>query len=194
MVFSSKENPDSDVRQIILVDSLKALVEKEGMDKSKLSICIPLDENDRLQIEDRGKIILSDEKEAGMWILPSIRAIFRGDRKPPTDSEMGRYPEEYVEFFYGIERSIVSLECEEFAPYDHEFIEVYSAMRRRPDGKSSGLLHDIVWQSAALALGLREWSEAEYSSVFRQLERSARHFQTDSVSRNYFDYVTGTFD
>lgn len=62
-------------------------------------------------------------------------------------------------------------------------------MRRRPDGKSLGPLHDVVWQSAALVLGLRPWSEAEYAAVFGQLARSARHFRMGPSSRNYFEYV-----
>ena len=32
---------------------------------------------------------------------------------------------------------------------DDKFVEAYSAMRRRPDGKSLGYIHDVVWQLAA---------------------------------------------
>jgi hypothetical protein len=73
---------------------------------------------------------------------------------------MAHYPPEYVMFFYGIEHNVL-LFCElTRPPIDAEFIEIYAQMRRRPDGKSLGPLHDVIWQSAAVALGLRPWSEA----------------------------------
>jgi len=47
----------------------------------------------------------------------------------------------------------------------------------------------VIWQSAALVLGLRPWSEAEYGAVFGQLARSARHFKLAAGSRHYFDHI-----
>ena len=78
-------------------------------------------------------------------------------------------------------------------PTDEEFIELYSAMRRRPDGKSLGPLHDVVWQAACLALGMTQVSEAEFSAVFGQLTRSVRHFRAGHTSRNYIGYLRSTF-
>ena len=65
-------------------------------------------------------------------------------------------------------------------------------MRRRPDSKSTGIIHDVAWQAAAFALGLREWSEAEYVAVFAQLTRSVRTFSIGKDSRNYIEYLNGT--
>ncbi len=193
MSAGKEDKVGANERVINLADSLKAIVDKEALDASTLNVCFRLDANDKLQpMADRKGIVLYDGKKFADWTLPSIRALFRGVRRPPPDSEMSHYPAEYVRFFYGVEKNIASFACKDFAPYDHEFIEVYSAMRRRPDGKSCGLLHDIVWQSTALVLGLREWSEAEYTAVFLQLERSARHFQVGSSSRNYLNYISGS--
>jgi hypothetical protein len=105
---------------------------------------------------------------------------------------MAHYPPEYVRFFYGIEHNVL-LFCElTRPPLDAEFMEIYAQMRRRPAGKSLGPLHDVIWQSAAVALGLRPWSEAEYTAVFGQLARSARHFHIGPSSRNYLEYLQQT--
>ena len=74
-------------------------------------------------------------------------------------------------------------------PRDDEFLEIYTQMRRRPDGKSLGPLHDVIWQSAALVLGQSPWSEEEYTAVFGQMARSARHFRLFPSSRNYFEHI-----
>ena len=74
-------------------------------------------------------------------------------------------------------------------PVNAEFLNLYSEMRRRPDGRSLGPLHDVIWQSAALVLGQRPWSEAEYTAVLGQLARSARHLKIGTTSRNYIEYV-----
>jgi hypothetical protein len=68
-------------------------------------------------------------------------------------------------------------------------LETYTQMRRRPNGKSLGPLHDVVWQSAALVLGLSVWSEAEYTAVFGQLARSTRHLRLFPSSRNYYENI-----
>ena len=103
---------------------------------------------------------------------------------------MSRYPSAYVPFFYRVEYNVFRF-CRTAGmnPTDNEFLEIYSEMRRRPDGKSLGPLHDTVWQSTALVLGLRPWSEAEYLSVFGQLVRSTRRFKMGASSRFYISYV-----
>lgn len=96
--------------------------------------------------------------------------------------------------FYGIEKC-VRLVCsvKKQLPSDEMFIELYSLMRRRPDHRSIGVLHDVVWEAAALQLGLRELSEVEYAAIFAQLARSARHFKIGKDSRNYIAYLSDRF-
>jgi hypothetical protein len=63
--------------------------------------------------------------------------------------------------------------------------EIYSWLRRRPDGKSLGFVHDYMWQAAALMLGLHVLSRKEFEAIMARLERSCRRFEMGSTSRNY---------
>ncbi len=63
--------------------------------------------------------------------------------------------------------------------------EVYSVLRRRPDGKSLGHLHDYMWQAAALLLASQPLSQAEFEAIMSRLERSCRTFRMGPTSTNY---------
>jgi hypothetical protein len=197
MFFNQKIKDDNDDFGSPLnpVPGLRELLEKDKLDPSRLSIAFPIGDDDKIISEDRTNIILVEMGKTRHieWRVDSLRALFRGTKNPPPDHEMAHYPDEYVSFFYGIEKYVHSA-CSIKTPYpfDEQFIEVYSLMRRRPDSKSTGLIHDVVWQGAALTLGLREWSEAEYVAVFAQLTRSVRTFSIGKDSRNYIEYLNGT--
>ena len=178
-----------DLDAIDPVESLKAAAAAHKVDPSNLRIAFSLEEIGSGTRIDRNAVIASDGTSYLVWHVDSLRTLFRGDRRPPPDSEMAHYPVEYVHFFYGVERSVLLFASATREPTDDEFVAVYSLMRRRPDGRSVGPLHDIVWQAAALTLGLRPWSEDEYTAVFGQLARSARHFRMGPTSRNYMDYL-----
>jgi len=67
---------------------------------------------------------------------------------------------------------------------------IYSALRRRPDGRNHlGPLHDFLWQAAALTLGLHRLSRSEFESVAGTLECSVRKCALRPVSRNYAGYL-----
>lgn len=162
------------------------------MDIRKIRLSIPVGKNGADVRIDRREIWASDGVGNLRWRVDSIRSLFRGDRLPPPECDLARYPPGYMMFFHGIESSVL-LFCSLISPpTDAEFIDLYSQLRRHPDGKSLGRLHDVMWQGAALALGLRPWSEAEYTAVFSQLARSARHFKTGASSRNYLAYLRQT--
>ncbi|MFA6568622.1 MAG: hypothetical protein WCS96_10445 [Victivallales bacterium] len=190
-----KKNEDDDFGRVLNpVPGLKELLEKDKVDPVELAIGFPVGDDGEIVFEDRSNIILHDRKNRHVdWRIDSLRALFRGTKSPPPDHEMAQYPEEYVGFFYGIEKYVHSA-CSIKSPYpfDEQFVEIYSMMRRRPDSKSTGMIHDVVWQAAALTLGLREWSEAEYVAVFAQLTRSVRTFSIGKDSRNYIEYLNGT--
>src|SRR5262249_30286817 len=57
-------------------------------------------------------------------------------------------------------------------------------MRRRPDGKSLGPLHDVIWQSAAVGLGVRPGSEAEYTAGIGPVSPPGRDFPNGPPPRN----------
>ena len=174
------------------VESLRLAAEEGGLYVPQLRLSIPLGAGGQALRIYRNEIWVSDGLRTVRWQVGALRPLYRGNRRPPADADMAHYPPEYVRFFYGIEHNVL-LFCElTRPPLDAEFIEIYAQMRRRPDGKSLGPLHDVIWQSAAVALGLRSWSEAEYTAVFGQLSRSARHFQIGPSSRNYLEYLQQT--
>ncbi len=191
MWFRKKNKPsmDNDLDAVIPVESLSAAAGEYGVDMPKLRLSIPFGESGEETSIDRHEVTASDGTANLFWRVDSLRPLFRGDRRPPPDNEMAHYPTEYVMFFYRIERNVLLFSSVTRDPTDAQFVDVYSQMRRRPDGRSTGPLHDVVWQAAALALGLRPWSEAEFTAVFGQLARSARHFKMGSASRNYMTYL-----
>ena len=141
---------------------------------------------------NRHEIWVSDGVGQALWRVEALRPLCRGDRQPPPEAAMACYPKEYVLFFAGIEHNVLLFSALTGPPTDAACLELYAQMRRRPDGRSLGPLHDVIWQSAAVALGLRPWSEAEYTAVLGQLARSARHFQTGPSSRNYMESLQQT--
>ena len=76
---------------------------------------------------------------------------------------------------------------------DQEMEDIYSALRRRPDGRSLGAIHDFMWQVAALLLGSHTVSAAEYHALLGALVRSTRKWALRPVSRNYVAYLRRTF-
>ena len=155
----------------------------------KLSLAVP-SEGKAIVLPDRRDITLYDGKNFIHWRVESLRALFRGDRQPPQD--MREYPAQCFPFFHGVDRHVMALsDTEGMNLPDTEFVEIFSAMRRRPDGRRLNTMHDVVWQAAAVCLGLTPWSEAEYNAIFLRLEHSARTFNLGQSSRNYLKYLRG---
>ena len=69
----------------------------------------------------------------------------------------------------------------------------YSMLRRRPDGRSLGAVHDFLWQVTALLLGTQILSAAEFEALIGALVRSTRKWGLRPVSRNYVAYLHQTF-
>jgi len=117
--------------------------------------------------------------------VTSLRELFRGNGELVIDCR--DFKEEYIPFFYPTESAI--LEVSRLVPKsmitDGNFMEIYSTMRRRPDGKSLGYLHDVVWQLAADFMIRRVCSQNEFEACFRRLEQSARTWHTSPTSANY---------
>ena len=91
--------------------------------------------------------------------------------------------------FYYFERHMVTF-CGGFGDKsDQEFEEAYSNLRRRPDGRSLGPLHDFAWQVGAVMLGTRVISQAEFEGVVGALAASARRWAQRPISRNYIGYL-----
>ena len=169
---------------IDLHPSVQAVVTSANLKPEELTIALKtLD--DRPEISAREQVMLTDGEQQQLWVVPSLRALFRGDRKPP--SMQPQPPDAYMSLFYFIEQHAV-LFAESFGnPTDGEFRDAFSNLRRRPDGKSTSPLHFFLWQVAAGLLGTRVISAAEFEAIFTRLTQSASTFQDGLVSRNYIE-------
>ncbi len=138
----------------------------------------------------RELIALTSGNDVWNWEVDSLRALFRGDRQPPV---LGDYPEAYNDSF--ILFDLHALEISRFFGdrRDAEMKEIFSLLRRRPDGRSQGFVHDYMWQAAALILGTRPLSQAEFEAIMARLERSCRTFEQGPTSRNYVAALRTTF-
>lgn len=179
------------------VPELRAEYEKCPMDLDK-AILVPLQMDEAIKrqapvprIADRHKLIILQGETTWSWELASLRSLFRGDKQPP---HLGDYPEAYNEVF-----TLLDLHALQFGdvmgdPRDKEMEEIYSALRRRPDGRSLGLLHDYMWQAAAWVLGTRVLSQAEFEAIIARLEKSCRTFQMGPTSRNYIESMRNIYE
>ena len=120
---------------------------------------------------DRFPVSLTSGKDYWIWEVDSLRSLFCGDRQPPI---LGDYPETYNECFTLFDRHVLEISKFFGDRRDAEMKEIYSTLRRRPDGRSLGFVHDYMWQAAALVLGTRPLSQAEFAAVMARLERSCR--------------------
>lgn len=179
---------NDDGASIDLIPSLRELVEKERLDARSLTVAAAAGEHGRIRVTDRHSVFLFDGKNAAVWEVRSLRELFRGDKAPPPD--MDRYPPEYDRCFFSIEKHVLTACDVEGDRTDQEMEAIYSALRRRPDGKNHlGPLHDFLWQAAALTLGMHRLNQAEFESVVGQLEHSVRKWALRPVSRNYARYL-----
>ena len=172
---------------LVLVPSLGHVITAHGLNARKLTVPVEADNQGRIRVKDRHSVPLYDGKQLVYWPVASLRELFRGNQPPPAG--MDRYPAKYCGHFFFIEEHLLTV-CEEQGDRtDQEMEEIYSALRRRPDGRSLGPMHDFLWQVAALTLGMHALSAAEFEAIFGQLERSVRKWALRPVSRNYVDYL-----
>jgi hypothetical protein len=169
------------------VPSLRTALEAEPLDLKKvLRVALPIRDPGQGKLvpllENRQLITITDGKQACGWHVESLTSLFRGDTQP---AELGDVPEAYLDSLALLD--IHALELSELIGdrRDEEMLEIYSALRRRPDGRSLGLPHDYMWQAAALVLGSRFLSKAEFEVIVGRLERSCRTFRMGPTSRNY---------
>ena len=139
---------------------------------------------------ERRSISLTDGTEFWFWEPDSLQSLFRGDRQPPV---LGDYPEAYNDSFVLIDLHMLEISKFSGDRRDAELKDIYSALRRRPDGRSLGFVHDYIWQAAALILGTRRLSQAEFEAIMARMERSCRTFEQGPTSRNLVAALRHTF-
>src|SRR5919108_4774812 len=170
------------MKVVDLHPSLEEVVKANGLDRTRLSVGLKL-QGDRPDLSAREEVFIEDGTKGAIWKVPSLRELFRGDQ--PAPSMPNEPPPAYMPLFFFIELHALTF-CDRFGvETDREFEEVYSNLRRRPDGKSTGALHFFLWQVAAGLVGLRQVSAAEFDAIFGRLAQSARTFGKGVVSRNY---------
>lgn len=178
-----------------MVPALADIAKASGLDVTKLSVAILCQDADGKLQDDfkRNDIRLYDDDKSALWHVPLLIELCRGDRQPPSDSAMNHYPPEYVPFFACVEIHTVTI-CDIAGDRtDEEFMAIFNAMRKYPDGKDLGVVHRVIWQCAALAMGMNPYSQEEYEAVFAQLARSARHWRMGASSRNYIAFLRNNF-
>jgi hypothetical protein len=174
-----------------LVPSLAEVVRAAGLNPKKLAVAFEADGQKHVRVVDKHTVPVSDGQKIVPWAVPALSELFRGNRTPPAD--MDHYPPEYTPYFFFIENQVLTI-CEAMGDRaDQEMEEVYSALRRRPDGRSVGVLHDLLWQVMALLLGKHPLSEAEFEALLGALVRSTRKWGLRPISRNYATFLRKTF-
>ena len=174
-----------------LIPSLRAVVEAEGLNPDKLTVALEADDHRNIRVLDKHSVPVIDGDKMAVWAVPTLAELFRGSRTPPAD--MDHYPEEYAPHFFFIENHVLTV-CEAKGDRtDQEMEEIYSMLRRRPDGRSLGAVHDFLWQVTALLLGTQALSAVEYEALIGALERSTRKWALRPVSRFYVAYLHQTF-
>mgnify|MGYP001586641263 CR=1 FL=1 len=170
------------LKVVDLHPSLEETVKANGLNMAKLTVGLKL-AGDKPDLSARDEVMIYDGTKGALWKVPSLRALFRGDKVPP---EMpNEPPPAYIPLFFFIENHALTF-CDGLGDKtDGEFEEAYSNLRRRPDGKSFSDLHFFLWQVAAGLLGRRPTSAAEFDGIFGRLTQSARTFRMGVVSRNY---------
>lgn len=172
-----------------LIESLAQAVEAGGLELegNRLTVAIEVEGEHTIKISDRTKIGISDGERVADWHVPSIRALFRGDRQPP---DLHNPPDEYAQFLFGIEEHVLTMASVTGRPAtDDDIKEAFGTIRRRPDGRSQGVVHDVLWQASALSLGMYPTSEAEFRALMSRLELSARRWRQFAGSTAYSEFL-----
>jgi hypothetical protein len=195
--FDPSEPPnDFFLRIEDFVPSLREALEREPLDlKKTLRAAVPAEKTEEggyriPETMDRHRIHLSDGTSSCLWETDSLRALFRGDAQPP---HLGDYPSAYNGSFALLDLHAVEISHFVGDRRDEEMLEIFSMLRRRPEGRSLGLVHDYMWQAAAIILGTRPLSQAEFEAILSRMERSCRTFRMGPTSRNYVTSIRGLF-
>jgi hypothetical protein len=191
-MFGKKKDDQGFLRWEECAPSLREAVKAGHLDFAKLSVPIEVDEQGRSKVTDRSLILLTDRTNYGSWEVRSLRELFRGTAAPPAS--MQTPPPEYDRYFAFIEMHVLQYSDNFGDKTDGEFEEIFSNLRRRPDGRSLGPLHDYLWQVLAVLLGGCVLSEAQYEAIVGRLALSASHFKLGPSSRFYTESLRCLFE
>ena len=188
---ASDSSDESDALSFHPVPSLQAVVVAHRLNPRNLCVAFEANGQGNFSIRQKQSIPIYDGVKIVPWEVPALAGLFRGHGVPPDDID--RYPPEYGPHFFLIENHFLTLCDKTKDRSDQEMEEIYAALRRRPDGRSLGAVHDFMWQVTALLLGSRVVSAAEYDALLGALVRSTRKWSLRPISRNYVAYLRKTF-
>jgi len=131
--------------------SLQQAFRASPLDLSKLiRVSVPVENSNQRPFAiskiERNKIFLTDGQNVCPWEVESLSSLFRGDKRPPV---LGDIPQAYRDCLMLFEAHVLEISAVLGDRRDTEMKEIYSAIRRRPDGRSLGQAHDFMWQAAA---------------------------------------------
>ena len=177
---------EESMKMVELHPSLEEVVNVNGLRRARLTVSLKL-RGERPDLVAREEVSIYDGMKDAIWKVPSLRALFRGDK--PALPMPNEPPPAYLPMFFFIEHHVLTF-CHGLGDKtDGEFEDAYSNLRRRPDSKSLSELHFFLWQVAAGLVGTRPVSAAEFDAIFGRLARSARTFGMGIVSRNYISVL-----
>lgn len=179
----------------------KSVIEKKWPDWTQPSEAPGLDlqfafVDDKLQDEMHNLYVSSgNDEEFFILEVPSIRELFRGNRNPGS---LGNTTDvKYMYIITYVETQWIALVNGEFldVPRDMTMKEIYSQLRRRPDGSShnTDAIYSVIWQCLAFLTGVMEISEAEYTAILSRLVRSASTFYTSAASKNMYERLLNVY-
>jgi hypothetical protein len=142
-------------------------------------------------LPDRRRLHIGWRGEEADWDAPDLARLFSGQGVAPPVEEMERDQGRYLALLERIEGSVViAAAAVRRRLTDAEVREAYRALRRHPDGRSTGALHDVLWQAVAFELARTPYSAREFDAVLVMLERSVRRHQTWEGSSAYVEFLT----
>jgi hypothetical protein len=178
--------------EVRLFPPLEAVVGAGGLRAEKLGPVVEKTQDGRIQVLERNILQLTDGDRMLAWASPPLAELYRGDRPSPPDMEM--YPPAYMKSFHILETQLLQL-CRIIGDRtDQEMEEVYTALRKRPAGRSLGPTHDYMWQASAFLLATHVLSQAEFEGMLDALIRSTRRWSLKPISRNYTAFLHKSFE
>jgi len=79
-------------------------------------------------------------------------------------------------------------------PTDDELADIFSALRRRPDGRPISFTHVLIWKSAVCHLLLYPCSQELFEAVCLYHEHIMKRIRENSTSRNYMNEASQAID
>ena len=147
------------------------------MDPQKLSVALEVNNQKHIRLPDKHKISLWDGQKMGSWSVASPANYFAGTNRLPLI-----WTTTPSEHFLFIETQLLTL-CDGIGDRPaQELQEIYSSLRRRPDGRSVSVVHDFLWRVVALLLGSCLLSEAEFEALTGALVQSTRTWSVAPIS------------